>query len=73
MLSVLVDEIDTDGGSPMAVGRAEHQGPEVDGVTQLDPDGLTVGDLVEVAVTGTEGVDLRGVVLAPVRAPVAAR
>jgi ribosomal protein S12 methylthiotransferase RimO len=73
VLSVLVDEIDTDGGSPTAVGRAEHQGPEVDGVTQLDPDGLAVGDLVEVTVTGTEGVDLRGVVLASVREPVAAR
>ncbi|HVK34155.1 MAG TPA: 30S ribosomal protein S12 methylthiotransferase RimO [Microlunatus sp.] len=73
VLSVLVDEIDTDSGSPIAVGRAEHQGPEVDGVTQLDPDGLAVGDLVEVTVTGTEGVDLRGVVLAPNREPVAAR
>ena len=73
VLTVLVDEIDTDSGSPVAVGRAEHQGPEVDGVTQLDPDGLAIGDLVQVSVTGTEGVDLRGVVLDPVREPVAAR
>jgi len=73
VLTVLVDEIDTDSGSRVAVGRAEHQGPEVDGVTQLDPDGLTIGDLVRVSVTGTEGVDLRGVVLDPVREPVAAR
>jgi ribosomal protein S12 methylthiotransferase len=73
VLSVLVDEIDTDSGSPTAVGRAEHQGPEVDGVTQLDPDGLTVGDLVEVTVSGTDGVDLLGVVLDPVRESVAVR
>ena len=42
-------------------------------MTQLDPDGLAIGDLVQVGVTGTEGVDLRGVVLDPVRAPVAVR
>ena len=73
VLSVLVDEIDTDSGSLVAVGRAAHQGPEVDGVTQLGPDGLVVGDLVEVTVTGTDGVDLRGVVLDRVREPVAVR
>ena len=56
-----------------AVGRAEHQGPEVDGVTLLAPDGLRIGDLVDVAVVDTDGVDLRGVVLDPVREPVAAR
>jgi ribosomal protein S12 methylthiotransferase len=73
VLSVLVDEIDTDSGSLVAVGRAAHQGPEVDGVTQLGPDALVVGDLVEVLVTGTDGVDLRGVVLDRVREPVAVR
>jgi MiaB/RimO family radical SAM methylthiotransferase len=78
VLSVLVDEIDTDSGSPTAVGRAEHQGPEVDGVITLAPldregPGLAIGDLVEVTVTGTEGVDLRGVVVDPVREPVAVR
>ena len=73
VLRVLVDEIDTDSGSAVAVGRADHQGPEVDGVTLLAPDGLRIGDLVEVDVTDTDGVDLRGVVLDPVREPVAAR
>jgi tRNA A37 methylthiotransferase MiaB len=73
VLSVLVDEIDTDSGSLVAVGRAAHQGPEVDGVTQLGPDAVVVGDLVEVLVTGTDGVDLRGVVLDRVREPVAVR
>ncbi|HEY5788406.1 MAG TPA: 30S ribosomal protein S12 methylthiotransferase RimO [Microlunatus sp.] len=73
VLSVLVDEIDTDSGSPVAVGRADHQGPEVDGVTQLAPQGLAIGDLIEVSVTGTDGVDLRGTVLDLVREPVGAR
>ncbi len=62
VLSVLVDEIDPDGDST-AVGRAEHQGPEVDGVTLLDTVGLQIGDLVDVTATGTDGVDLRAVVL----------
>ncbi len=73
VLRVLVDEIDTDGDAPVAVGRADHQGPEVDGVTMLAADGLRIGDLVDVAVTDTDGVDLRGVVLDPVREPVAPR
>jgi tRNA A37 methylthiotransferase MiaB len=73
VLSVLVDEIDTDSGAPVAIGRAEHQGPEVDGVTQLAPEGLAVGDLIEIVVSGTEGVDLHGVVLDPVRESVTVR
>jgi len=49
---VLVEE---DDGA--AVGRAEHQGPDVDGVTQLT--GVhAVGQLVPAVVTETEGVDL---------------
>ncbi len=57
---VLVEEVDPDG---RAVGRAAHQGPEVDGVTVLSPGPSgaappAVGDLVEAVVTGTEGIDL---------------
>jgi ribosomal protein S12 methylthiotransferase len=79
VLGVLVDEIDTDGDRRIAVGRAEHQGPEVDGVTLLDPIGIAVGDLVVVAVTGTDGVDLcgslvdRGTVVDSAPEPVAVR
>lgn len=73
VLNVLVDEIDTDSGAAVAVGRADHQGPEVDGVTQLEPEGLAIGDLVEVTVTGTDGVDLQATVVAPVREAVGAR
>ena len=41
-------------------GRAEHQGPEVDGVTTLTrvPRGTKVGDLLAARVTGSDGVDL---------------
>ena len=55
---VLVEEIDEDG---VPVGRAAHQGPDVDGTTALVGERaapLVVGDLVEAVVTGTEGVDL---------------
>jgi ribosomal protein S12 methylthiotransferase len=72
VLRVLVDEIDVDPELPVAVGRADHQGPEVDGVTLLEVETLAVGDLVDVAVTGTDGVDLRGQILAAAHEPVAA-
>jgi tRNA A37 methylthiotransferase MiaB len=51
---VLVEEVT---GAGRVVGRAEHQGPEVDGVTELDG-AAEVGDLVRARVTGSEGVDL---------------
>jgi ribosomal protein S12 methylthiotransferase len=58
-VEVLVEDLDGDDGAP--VGRAEHQGPEVDGVTVLrwttgrEPG---VGDLVAARVVRTEGADL---------------
>lgn len=51
---VLVES--TDDG--VAVGRAEHQGPEVDGETRVLGDALAVGDLVWGRVVATDGVDL---------------
>lgn len=42
------------------VGRAEHQGPEVDGVVRVDLRGAAVGDIVEVVITDSDGVDLVG-------------
>ena len=60
VVHVLVDEIDTDDNPATAVGRADHQGPEVDGVVLLDPHGLAIWDLVEVTVSDTDGVDLLG-------------
>ena len=55
---VLVDEVD---GADV-VGRAAHQGPDVDGTTRLLlAGGVTrprVGDLVDAVVVASEGVDL---------------
>jgi ribosomal protein S12 methylthiotransferase RimO len=56
---VLVDCLAGPGGTP-AVGRAEHQAPEVDGESVLaaTPPGLAPGDLVDGTVVGSSGVDL---------------
>ncbi|HSV38196.1 MAG TPA: 30S ribosomal protein S12 methylthiotransferase RimO [Nocardioidaceae bacterium] len=56
-VEVLVESISKKRG---AEGRAEHQGPEVDGVTTLIrvPRGTKVGDLLTATVTGSDGVDL---------------
>ncbi len=58
---VLVEEHDEDDGA--AVGRAAHQGPEVDGTTRLvGPDGrawpAAAGELVRARVVASEGADL---------------
>jgi MiaB/RimO family radical SAM methylthiotransferase len=61
---VLVESIGPDGGvgaskDRVVEGRAEHQGPEVDGTTLiLDAPEARVGDIINAAVIGTEGVDL---------------
>ena len=53
VVSVLVEDLT--GGE--TVGRAEHQGPEVDGTVTLS--GVAaVGDLVRAVVVGTDGIDL---------------
>jgi ribosomal protein S12 methylthiotransferase RimO len=58
-VEVLVEEIGEDG----VIGRALHQGPDVDGVTELiRPEGLTgvprLGELVEARVVASDGVNL---------------
>jgi len=56
-LEVLVESVTDDG----VVGRAEHQGPEVDGTTRLEgptASAFSVGDLVDAMVVETDGVDL---------------
>lgn len=56
-VEVLIEEVDDDEG--LVIGRAAHQGPEVDGSCEIaDAEGLTVGDLVTGTVVGNEGVDL---------------
>jgi ribosomal protein S12 methylthiotransferase len=60
IVSVLVES--TDDG--VAEGRAEHQGPEVDGTTTIEAGGgLAIGDLVAATVVATDGVDLIAVPL----------
>lgn len=57
-VEVLVEEHDED-EPEMAVGRAAHQGPEVDGNCEIvNGADLSVGDLVPATVVGNEGVDL---------------
>ncbi|MDX6322104.1 MAG: ribosomal protein methylthiotransferase [Propionibacteriaceae bacterium] len=63
---ILVEESDEG-----LVGRAEHQGPEVDGSTRLVGDaldGIAVGSFVEAVVVGSEGVDLIAEPISPVHA-----
>ncbi len=53
-VEVLVESV----GDDELVGRAAHQGPEVDGATYLVDSRAAVGDLVRAQVVATEGVDL---------------
>ena len=53
-VEVLVESVADD----EVVGRAAHQGPEVDGSTYLVRSAALVGDLVRAEVVATEGVDL---------------
>ena len=63
-VDVLIESVPTgedDDEETSVVGRAAHQGPDVDGVTMLDPaefPDVAVGDIVRAVVTGTEGIDL---------------
>ncbi|MFN8194166.1 MAG: 30S ribosomal protein S12 methylthiotransferase RimO [Nocardioidaceae bacterium] len=51
---VLVESVE-DG---VTEGRADHQGPEVDGSTTMEGTAWRVGDLVDAVVVATEGADL---------------
>jgi tRNA A37 methylthiotransferase MiaB len=54
-VQVLVESID----EGVVEGRADHQGPEVDGSTLLSgADNARVGEIVTATVIGTDGVDL---------------
>ncbi|GAB47379.1 30S ribosomal protein S12 methylthiotransferase RimO [Mobilicoccus pelagius] len=58
-VTVLVDEIEQDDpdAAPVSVGRADHQGPEVDGVCRLTTP-VEVGRLVRGRILDSDGVDL---------------
>ncbi|HZC71401.1 MAG TPA: 30S ribosomal protein S12 methylthiotransferase RimO [Jatrophihabitans sp.] len=54
-IDVLIEELD----GPAAIGRAAHQGPDVDGTVRMaDAAGARRGQFVPARVVGTEGVDL---------------
>lgn len=57
-IRVLVEQVESD----VLIGRAAHQGPDVDGTTSVrrEPgrDGVAVGDMVSASVVDTVGVDL---------------
>jgi len=61
-LRVLVESVEGD----EVVGRADHQGPEVDGTVLLSGCDATVGTWVEATVVDTDGVDLVAVPVSPV-------
>jgi ribosomal protein S12 methylthiotransferase len=61
---VLVESVSDGPDGRWAEGRADHQGPEVDGTTRLESGDHAVGDLVSAVVVASEGADL---VAAPVR------
>jgi len=64
VVEVLVETVpdgSDDGEDPWVVGRAAHQGPDVDGITMLRPEdapGVAVGDTVRAVIVATEGIDL---------------
>ena len=53
-VDVLVEEVEADA----ALGRAAHQGPEVDGLVRLPGADAAVGSWVRAEVVGADGVDL---------------
>jgi ribosomal protein S12 methylthiotransferase len=54
------------------LGRTVHEAPEIDGIVHV-PGDLAVGDLVDLALVGAEGPDLRAVPIATLAATGAAR
>jgi ribosomal protein S12 methylthiotransferase RimO len=57
-VDVLVETLEAGLDGPTAEGRADHQGPEVDGTTRLVGGSYAVGDLVPAVVVAGEGADL---------------
>jgi tRNA A37 methylthiotransferase MiaB len=55
---ILVESLEVGDDGTVAEGRADHQGPEVDGTTRLTRGSHAAGDLVPAAVVSAEGADL---------------
>jgi tRNA A37 methylthiotransferase MiaB len=56
LVRVLVEGVDDETGD--VVGRAEHQGPDVDGTTRVVGVRAAIGETVLATVVSTEGIDL---------------
>jgi ribosomal protein S12 methylthiotransferase len=68
-IQVLVEEVDE-----MIIGRAAHQGPEVDGNVELiTNEQLHSGDVVDAVVTGSDGVDLVAIPMVDQQEPLIGR
>ena len=64
-VQVLVEEVDSE-----VLGRAAHQGPEVDGnIRLISRERLTPGDLVDAIVCDTDGADLVATAILDQRVP----
>lgn len=57
-VEVLVESVIDEDGQPAVIGRAKHQGPEVDGCTELPEADVRVGQIVSAIVVDSLGVDL---------------
>ncbi|HEV7192049.1 MAG TPA: 30S ribosomal protein S12 methylthiotransferase RimO [Jatrophihabitantaceae bacterium] len=55
-VDVLVESVDADSGA--LIGRAAHQGPDVDGTVRLPGASVSRGDIVPALVVETDGIDL---------------
>jgi ribosomal protein S12 methylthiotransferase RimO len=58
LVEVLVESVEEGPDGRAVEGRADHQGPEVDGTTRLPSGSYAVGDLVPATVVASEGADL---------------
>ncbi|WP_353953370.1 30S ribosomal protein S12 methylthiotransferase RimO [Knoellia sp. S7-12] len=55
---VLIEETNAGDNGDDVIGRAEHQGPDVDGTTRVVASTAVIGETVLATVVGTEGIDL---------------
>ena len=60
-ITVLVDGRYPEPGSPLMIGHAAFQAPEIDGIVVIEGEGLRPGDMVTVRITDSSAYDLYGI------------
>lgn len=60
-ITVLVDGRYPEPGSPLMIGHAAFQAPEIDGIVVIEGEGLLPGDMVTVRITDSSAYDLYGI------------